>query len=154
MNHLERTRLAADALSNKLTDLLDLAGVPDGSPAEIKACKAMSYIYEVLEQVPRFGRTASFIFSESPLVYVSPNMDMRNWRTQEGREAWRGSQSGGRRATVLAKARSVLARGAVVDRRVITSEAYQMALDEASIESQPVVIESLGSSSLADFKVV
>jgi len=146
MNHLQRTRQAADELDGHLTDLMDLAGVRDGSDTDLKAQRAMAGINEVLEEVPRCGRTAHQIFHHGPLIYVDTEKDMRDWNTSDGRTAAELSPLDkvprGRRAAVLARARRVTARGMVSSRRVISSNTYLMALDEALVDdSEPRVTE-------------
>ena len=131
MNHIEKARRAADILNGRLTDLMDLAEVPEGSPTDKRANKAIGEIYEVLDMIPRCGRTASLVFDDSPLVFVNPNQDMRYWKTEEGKPALQSTLNGSRRAAALFKARSVMARGAITRKRVATLNSVAAALDEA-----------------------
>ncbi len=132
MNHLERTRQAADQLNGQLTDLLDLAGVPDGSPTDKAASKAMSGIYDVIANIPRQGRTASSVFAEGPLIYVDPDKDIRDWASSSGKRACTTSP----RTAVLSKTRVVTARGPVLSRRVITAETYEAMVEEALVSEE------------------
>jgi hypothetical protein len=131
MNHLERLRTAADTLNGHLTDILDLAGVPDGSHTEIKATKAMGQIYDVIDQIPRQGRTASLVFEDGPLIYVDPHKDIRDWKTSSGIKASQTSQ----RAAALAKSKKtrLAAQGPILSRRVITARLYEDLFSEDSL---------------------
>jgi hypothetical protein len=137
MNHIERARNAADNLNTQISDLMDLAGVPDESDTGIKASRAIGEIYEILEDIPRSGRTASFIFDEGPKIYVNPNQDIRDWPTSNGRKAG----SGNPRTAALSKRQKVTASGPILSRRVITAALYNSIIEEA-IEASFELVEA------------
>jgi len=132
MNHLERTRQAVDQLNGQLTDLMDLAGVPDGSPTERAATRAMSEVYDVLDNIPRQGRTANFVFEEGPMIYVNPKKDIRDWQTSHGKKACNTSP----RTAALSKTKSVTAKGPILSRRVITASLYEAMVEEALVSEE------------------
>lgn len=135
MNHMERARQAADTLNSQLSDLLDLADVPEGSKPEVTATRAMGDIYDVLAMIPRQGRTASFVFDEGPMIYVNPDRDIREWPTSNGRKA----SANNPRTAALSKTRKVIARGPILSRRVITAGLYAELVEESLVDEHELV---------------
>lgn len=127
MNHLELVREATNQLGNQLTDVFDMAGVADGSDTERRAAQALSTIHNLLDDIPRVGRTASYVFEEGPMIYVNPGKDIREWNTSSGKKA----SGHNPRTAALSKTKSVTARGPILSRRVIPASLYGSLIEEA-----------------------
>ena len=140
MTHLDRARAAADQLGSHLTDVMDLAGVPDGSVSERQASKALADIYNVLDNIPREGRTASYVFEEGPMFYVNPQKDIREWNTSSGKKA-----SGvNPRTAALSKTKKVTATGPILSRRVISASLYGSLIEEALLAEEHELVAHHG----------
>jgi hypothetical protein len=131
-SHLERTRQAANTLNNRLSDLMELAQVPDGSGTERRVEKALASVYEAIDEIPRVASRPSVLNENGPLVYPIKGADMRSWKTSEGTRA--GTLIRGRKARIASRARAIMANPTSIPRRVMTASQYHRALDEARID--------------------
>jgi len=129
--HLDKARRAADNLNNHLSDLLEIAEIPDGHPAETMVEAALASVYDALDEIPKNAESPA-IHEHGPLIYPSANRDMRHWPTSDGRTAAQILR--GRRASKAITARSVMANPSRCPRRVMTVRQYHAALAEARIE--------------------
>lgn len=122
LNHIDAVRKAANELNDRLSDLMDLAQIPDNSETELRVEAALANVYDAIEEIPRKARNASAIKETGPLIYPNPNAPMGNWKTSTGKSA--AALFPGRRA-------SVLKATVPPPRRVMTASQYQKALEIA-----------------------
>jgi len=131
-SQIKRTRKAVDVARKHFNDLLDLAGVPDGSEESRKATKAFIGLEEILEEVPKSARNVKALFAAGPVVYPVSGRDPRQWPTSKGVIA----RKLGLVPRKIGKARVAMPKNAAPSRRrVLAGYEYTRALENA----EPVV---------------
>jgi len=123
----------------RISDLLEIAGVADNSVTDRKVVAAFENLEEVLDEVPRVGRTAALANEESPVIYVVQGRDIRDWPTDTGRTAMQELTRGDARMAKIASTRSRLAAPpSSRKRRAITASVYERMLEESALNTERV----------------
>lgn len=139
----EETQEAVEEARKKLTTLMDIAEVPDGSPVEEKINLVFSSLEEALQKLPSEAKNAVALDDEGPVVYPVEGRDPRNWPTSAGKVAKysilkRSDLTSRMSSKISSKNRLVMPKYANPKvRRAMTKVEYIAALeDSAEVEKQ------------------
>jgi hypothetical protein len=125
----------------EMTNLMDVGGIPDGSPLDRKVQAALSGLFEAIQEIKKASRHGARLKEKGPLVLPVRGRDMRFWRLSDGRKASALIQerSATRIASRIASASKVTANQSLHNYRAMTATQYLAALEEAVItEYRPV----------------
>lgn len=138
------TRNAVDSARQKITAMMDVSEVPDGSAVEEKVTSAFVSLEEALEQIPREANNIFALDEEGPIVYPVAGTDPRDWPTSAGKVARIAIlQASGvsRKASKVASSHQRLAMPEYArphKRRALTRTEYIAALENAKPVKAPV----------------
>jgi len=138
---LKDAEKAVNWARRKISSLLDVADVPDEHQINRKVNSAFISLEDVLQDVPRVGRTAAAVFESTPVVYPIQGRDPRDWPTSEGAVTGVALIPNSRRASRIAAQERVVIAKEISARRAISSTQYLRALEDANSDFNSPITE-------------
>lgn len=133
----EQSALAMRKVNAAMRNMLDVAGVPDGSELESRVHGALEELYGAMREIRKTAKHKRRLNEPGPLVYPLQGQDMRKWPMSDGRTAAKLLPSNSRQAVRIASARKVKASPALNYYRAMTASQYLEALEDAVLTERP-----------------